>query len=227
MKALRKSILLNCVFLAGIALQASAGTLPDQLETRVDAVVTKAYEAASAKFPCKLGGGAGKMLKWQTISKCLNEDAYDRVDWEDVSRQFQSIKKEFGLSSMEITVLVESSLAKHALPYEKVFLVKKTKRLLPLSSSLLKFLPEGSLQGLPVFEKLGTQVGTFSGVYSSDKIGGLSGNYTPRRLFQYTDSKGNYHGSSEKLLLDSFGVPWKDAASQPGFRLPPDKIILR
>jgi hypothetical protein len=92
----------------------------------------------------------------------------------------------------------------------------------------LKFLPEGSLQGLPVFEKLGTQVGSFSGVYSFDKSGGgLSGNNAPRRLFQYTDSKGNFHGSPEKLLLDSFGVPWKDAAPQPGFRLPPDKIVLK
>jgi hypothetical protein len=226
MNALIKSILLNFVLLAGIAFQASAGTLPDQLETRINALVAKAYESASAKFPCKLGGGAGKMLKWQTISKCLNEEANDRVDWEDVSRQLQGIKKEFGLSAMEISILVESSLAKHALPYEKVFLVKKTNRLLPLSSSLLKFLPEGSLQGLPVYEKSGTQVGTFSGVYSFDKNGGgISG--SPMRLFQYTDSKGNFHGSPEKLLLDSFGVPWKDAASQPGFRLPPDKIILR
>jgi hypothetical protein len=227
MKALIKSILLNCVLLAGIAWHASAGTLPDQLETRVNAVVTKVYESASAKFPCKLGyaGGKGKMLKWQDVSKCLN-GANDRVDWEDVSRQLKNIKKEFGLSSMEISTLVESSLAAHTVPYEKVFKVKKTEGRLPLSSSLLKFLPEGSLQGSPVYEKSGTQVGTFSGVYSFDKNGGgLSG--SPHRLFQYTDSKGNFHGSSEQLLLDSFGVPWKEAATQPGFRLPPDKIVLK
>jgi len=29
------------------------------------------------------------------------------------------------------------------------------------------------------------------------------------------------------LLLDTFGVPWKDAVSQPGFRLPSDKIVLK
>lgn len=225
MKPLARLILISCTLLLGTSLYASVGP-PDQLETRIEAVVTKAYADASAKFPCKLGGGSGKMLKWQTVSKCLNEQANDGVDWDDVSRQLQGIKKEFGLSPMEISVLVESSMAKHTIPYEKVFLVKKKNGLLPLSSSLLKFLPEGSLQGLPVYEKSGTQVGTFSGVYSFEKNGGgLSG--SPMRLFQYTDSKGNFHGSPEKLLLDSFGVPWKDAAPQPGFRLPMDKIVLR
>jgi hypothetical protein len=99
--------------------------------------------------------------------------------------------------------------------------------LLPLSSSLLKFLPEGSLQDLPVFNKSGTKVGTFAGTYAFEKMGGISGTKNQLIQFQYTDLNGNMQGPPEGLLLDSFGVPWKEAISQPGFRMPPNRIILR
>ena len=98
---------------------------------------------------------------------------------------------------------------------------------LPLSSSLLKFLPEGSLQDLPVIDKSGAKIGTFSGTYVFEKMGNISGSKSPLVQFQYTDLKGNIHGSPERLLLDSFGVPWKQAMSQPGFRMPSTKIVLR
>ena len=109
----------------------------------------------------------------------------------------------------------------------KIFACKKPNALLPLSSSLLKFLPEGSLQDLPVFSNSGKQIGIFSGPYSFEKAGELSGRTEQHRLFQYADSKGELHSPPDMLLLDSFAVPWKGAASQPGFRLPADKIILR
>jgi hypothetical protein len=114
------------------------------------------------------------------------------------------------------------------LPYEKVFIVKDVRALLPLSNALLKFLPEGSLQDLPVTEKLlKKQVGTFSGIYLFEKSGEVSGNRNRLVLFQYTDDKGKIHSASERLLLDTFGVPWEEAMSQPGFRLPAEKIALR
>ncbi len=222
-----KILFLNCTLLAAFAGSAAAQTASNEIKTRVDAVITAAYESASAQFPCKLGaGGSPKMLRWQGIDKCLNY-ANDRVDWEEISQQLQNIRKDFRLQLNEIMDLAESSFSTHALPYDKVFIVKQNKALLPLSSSLLKFLPEESLQGLPVFDKSGKEVGTFSGLYAFEKSGEITGNRSRLALFQYTDSKGTVHPSPERLLLDSFGVPWKDAASQPGFRLPSNKIVLK
>jgi hypothetical protein len=212
---------------AALALPASGQIPSGDAKSRVDVVIAKAYESASDKFPCKLSsGGKAKMLRWQQVAECLNY-AYDRVDWEDISRQLQSIRKEFGFPASDILSMAERSLATHALPYDKVFRVKEMRALLPLSSSLLKFLPEGSLQDLPVIANPGTKVGAFAGTYAFEKMGDVSGGKSQLIQFQYTDLKGNIHGSPERLLLDSFGVPWKEAMSQLGFRMPANKIVLR
>jgi len=223
-----KSIVLCCVVLASIAFPAAGQTPSSQIKSRVDAVVSKAYETALTQFPCKVkANGKPKMVRWQDVAKCLNY-AHDRVDWEDVSQQLQAIRKEFGVQANEVLNIAESCLASHTVPFEKVFIVKDERALLPLSNSLLKFLPEGSLPDLPVFERaLKKEVGTFAGLYSFDKSGELSGNRNRLVLFQYADSKGNIHSAGERLLLDQFGVPWKEAKTQPGFRLPAGRISLK
>lgn len=199
----------------------------EEVRAKIDAVVSSAYRAASARFPCRVkSSGKPKMLRWQEVGKCLNY-AHDRVDWDDVSEQLQAIRRSSRFQSSEILALAESALAAQALPYEKVFIVKDKAPLLPLSSSLLKFLPEGSLLDLPVFDRKGKQLGTFSGIYSFEKAGDISGTRNRLVLFQYTDAEGKIHSTPEKLLLDNFGVPYKDAASQLGFRLPADRLVIR
>jgi hypothetical protein len=106
-------------------------------------------------------------------------------------------------------------------------MVKEAEALLPLSNSLLRFLPEDSLLDLPVYDNSGKRIGTFAGVYSFEKIGEISGARNRHALFQYKDLKGSIQASPDRLLLDSFGVPWKDALSQSGFRLPSDKLVLK
>jgi len=225
-KSLIKSILLNCALLAGFSIQAFSQTSTDDVKSKLDTVITGAYETASARFPCKLGTGKAKMLKWQGIAKCLN-DANDRVDWAGVSRQIQEIGKEYGIRGAEMSGMIESLLTSHALPYEKVFIVKQKNALLPLSSSLLKFLPEDSFQYLTVLDSTGKKLGIFTGIHTFEKVGDMSGNLNRHRLFQFMDLNGQMQGPPDKLLLDSFAVPWKDALSQPGFCLPPDKIVVR
>ncbi len=222
-----KFTFLNCIFFAVIALPVSAQAPSAEIKTRVDKIILNAYDSASSQFPCKLSpSGKAKMLNWQGVAKCLNY-AYDRVDWGAVSQQLQEVRREFQLPASEILNIAEQSLSKQALPYDKVFRVKEMRATLPLSSSLLKFLPEGSLQDLPVIAKSGEKVGTFAGIYAFEKMGDISGTKSQLIQFQYTDPNGNIHGSPERLLLDSFGVPWKDAISQPGFRMPPSRIVLR
>jgi hypothetical protein len=227
MNPLNRTFLLSSLLLAIWGFPGQAQISSNVITSKIDALITEAYQSATAQFPCKLSSaGKPKMLRWQSVEKCLNY-ANDRVEWDTVSEELKKIRKEFNIPVNDMSALVDTSLSAHAVPYDKVFIVKATGALLPLSSSLLKFMPESSLQDLPVFSKAGTQVGTFSGIYSFEKSGELSGNLSRRRLFQYTDAKGGVHGSPEKLLLDSFGVPWKGAASQPGFRLPSDRIVLK
>jgi hypothetical protein len=214
-------MLFPCYTAWGIGQNASA-----DLKAKVDAVVAAAYQSASASFPCKLGAVQDKVkiLRWQDIDKCLNY-ANDQVNWEELSLQIQKIRESSRYSSMDMLSVIESSLAAYVIPYNKVFRVKETKVLLPLSNSLLKFLPATSLMDLPVFNNSGNRVGTFSGVYIFEKAGAFSGNIQRHSLFQFTDPAGNMQSSPDRLLLDSYGVPWKDAESQPGFRLPPDRLM--
>jgi hypothetical protein len=222
-----KPIVLACVFITGFAASGSSQTPSEALKSKVDAVISAAYQSAAARFPCNLKArGKARMLRWEDVAKCLNE-ANDGVDWRDISHQLRQIREDGGFQVSDISAAVESSLSAHAVTYNKVFAVKGTEALLPLSSSLLKFLPENSLLDLAVYDQSGTKIGTFSGVYSFQKIGSISGIQQRHALFQYTDLKGNMQASPDRLLLDSFAVPWKDALSQPGFRLPSDSLKLR
>jgi hypothetical protein len=227
MQVLFKSIIPAYMLLALPAVSAYSQNPSADLKAKIDAVVSEAYQAAAANFPCKLKArGRAKMLRWQDVEKCLN-NANDRVDWEALSLELQKIRENGRYQATDISSAVESSLSAHAIPYDRVFLVKEKKALLPLSNSLLKFLPADSLMDLPVYDKSGTRMGTFSGVYSFEKVGEISGVKNRYSLFQYTDLRGRMQAAPDRLLLDSFGVPWEGAISQPGFRLPSDRLLLR
>lgn len=227
MRVSLKSVILNGLAPVAFAAAGFCQSLPQDLHKQVDTVVQEAYQSASAKFPCELkAGGKPKMLRWQSTDKCLNL-AYESVDWENISRRLQEIQEKGRNESADFLSAVEASLSAHALSYDKVFIAKDDKALLPLSNSVLKFLPSDSLMDLPVTDKTGKKIGTFSGIYTFEKMGEISGTKQRHFLFQYTDVKGEMQSSSDRLLLDSFGVSWKDAVQQRGFRLPADKIKLR
>ncbi len=226
-----KSTFLGCVILSSLAASGESQNLSEDHQAKVDALVVAAYESASEKFPCKVKDrGKPRMLRWQDVDRCLNE-AYNRVDWEALSEQLQNLGREGGYSENDLASAVESSLSAHAMTYDKVLKPKKIESLLPLTNSVLKYLPEDALLDYPVFDKAGERIGTFSGPYGFDKKGGLTGANTYRMIiFQYKDPYGQVRSSSaggKVLLLDSFGIPWKGAMSQPGFRLLSDKLLSR
>jgi hypothetical protein len=225
MQSPRNYTILVFVLILGFAIPGSSQKLSEELKTKVDAVILEAYQAASAKFPCKIkDGGKRKILHWQEVEKCLN-NAEARVDWEGLSGKLQAIRENGKYYSTDVLSAIEASLSAHAIPYEKVFRVKETEALLPLSNSLLKFLPADSLMDLPVHDRTGARIGTFSGVYTFEKMGQISGTRMLHALFQYTDANGKMQSSPDKLLLDSYSVPWKGAIAQPGFRLPAEKLV--
>ena len=218
---------LVCSFLVYCSCAAFSQSETKALETKVDDIVISAYKIASSQFPCKLGvSGNQKRLDWKKIEACMN-NAYEKVNWEDVSDQLRKLREHYRVQSSELNSMAERFLAAHAIPFNQVFVVKSKNAQLPLSSSLLKFLPENSLQDLPIFDSFGKKIGVFTGVYYFEKIGEISGRVNRIALFQFTDPYDKVTAAPERLLLDSFGVPWKDAANQAGFRMPPDKIIIK
>ncbi len=200
-------------------------------KTKIDALIVSAYRTAAEEFPCKMGtGGKPKMINWKDVEKCLNE-AEERIDWEALTQHIEALLQEGSFTRAEMYEAVESSMSAHAISYDRVFSVKKKEALLPLSNTILKFLPEDSLMDLPVFSKrLKEKIGTFAGAFTYERSGGLSAANTYRlSLFQYRDTKGDLQTPSlqNRLLLDSFGVPWEGASTQPGFRLTTDKLTTK
>lgn len=224
---------LGRILWTGIAIGFYAAGIPAQdlsseFGAKVDSLIVNAYQTAAQEFPCKPDtGGNPRMIDWKDLEKCLNA-ADDRINWDSLAGQIETLRQEQGLQREDVTSIVESALSAHAIPYDRVLTVKKKDALLPLSNTVLKFLPEESLKGLPVYDRrLKKQIGTFFSSFTYEKSGGLSAANTYKlSLFQYTDLKGNLQAPmlNNRLLLDSFGVPWKDASSRLGFRLTSNRL---
>jgi hypothetical protein len=205
---------------------ASGQSIPDETKVKLDGLIFAAYQTATGQFPCRVRpGGKARILHWQGVDSCLN-GAADRVDWRALSDQLETLRSAAGnISKIDFSAAIEAALSDHALTYERVFQIKDEKVLLPLTNSVLRFLPADSLKDLPVFDKTGTVVGSFAGVYTFERTGALASANTYRlTLFQYTDRNGNVQAAADKLLLDSYGVPWKDVRTQRGFRLTSEKL---
>jgi len=201
----------------------------DEYKKKVEAVVSQAYREAVVKFPCRLGtSGKAKMGRWKDVENCVNP-AHDLVDWEGHAEALKKIREDARVSREDLSVAVEAALSARALSFDKVFQVKEKEEgvaLLPLTNSLLKFLPENSLMELPVYSKNGNLLGVFAGTYAFERGGGLEilTGYSMMH-FQYTDFRGEIQAPGERFLIDSYGVPWRDAWHRPGFRLPSNKLL--
>lgn len=230
----RLSILLALIF---VCLRSSGMSqdLPPDVKKRVDALLDSALEPAKGLFPCKVKtSGKPKMIRWQDVDKCLNK-AVESIDWDNLSDQLRALKNETRAnSSNDFLRAVDSNFAARALTFDEVFLVKDkdSGALLPLTHSVLKYLPSDSLRDLDVYGDTGEKVGTFTGVYFTERSGGLAGavSYSLAR-FQFKDEEGNVHSAVDSLHLPtdgigSYGIIWTDVVSQPGFRLTSEKLNL-
>jgi len=210
--------LLSC-----LAQRGGAQDIPKDVKAKIDTAIEGAYQSASAEFPCKLKGrGKPSMLHWELVDRCLN-NASARVDWDSLLKALEDLRK--GMAQSDFSAAVDASLSDHAVPYEKVFSVKDDEALLPLTNSVLKYLSPNGLQNVAIFDKAGKKLGTFAGIYAYERTGGLATANTYRlTLFQYTDGTGNIQSATDRLLLDSFGVLWKEAVSSGSFRLNSEKL---
>ena len=228
MNILLKSFLFFLVCLVP-AMPVSGQISREALKEKVDEIVATAYKEASAKFPCRLRtSGRARMGDWRDVENCVNP-AHDLVDWEGHVAALRKIREDGRISHEDLAAVLETSLTEQTILYDKVFQVRERDAIearLPLSNSLLKFLPENSLTELPVYSKDGELLGSFLEAYPFDRSGGLTILSEYRRMnFQYNDLRGNPQSPTMVFLVDSFGVPWRDARLQPGFRLPSNRLL--
>jgi len=228
MNILLKAILFFSMILS-LALPALGQNYRDELKKKVDEIIVQAYREASVKFPCQLKtSGKAKMGRWKDVENCVNP-AHDLVDWDGHAGALKKIREDERVSREDMAIVVEAALTAQALSYDKVFLVKEKEAvvaLLPLSNSLLKFLPDNSLTELTLYNKKGDLLGVLFGAYSFERSGGLEFMTGYNMVsFQYTDLNGILQAPGERFLLDSYGVPWRDAWHQRGFRLPSNKLL--
>jgi len=215
-----------CLALLFIVRPGPTQELPEAMKAKIDEVVVRAYHSAMAEFPCKIKTrGKPPILRWEEVDRCLSK-ASGRVDrdvlWNELKVARQSVAD---VTEMEFSAAVEAALTAHAVGYENVFSVKNARALLPLTNSLLKYMAPNSLQDVAVFDKAGERVGTFAGLYSYERVGGLLTANTYRlALFQYKDLRGQLQVAADKLLLDSYGVPWQESAARGAFRLSLEEI---
>jgi hypothetical protein len=201
---------------------------PPEFKGKIDSLIVTAYNDAAGEFPCKVdSSGRPRMMDWKDLEKCFN-DADERIDWDGLSRRIAALRQERGLPREDVSSLVEAALTAHAIPYSRVFTFKKKDALLPLSNTVLKFLPAESFKDLPVFDKAtGKQIGKFLGVFAYEKSGGLSAANSYRLfMFQYTDMTGDVQTPAlgTRLLLDNYGVPWDEARPRGSFRLSSNQL---
>ena len=132
----RLKIVLGACLTAGFCIAPCfSQELTSVIETKIDTLIVSAYRTAAEEFPCKMKtSGKLKMIKWQDVEKCLN-DAEERIDWEDLTRQIEALREEGNFSRVDVYEAVESSMSAHAITYDRVFNVKKKDALLPLSNT--------------------------------------------------------------------------------------------
>lgn len=119
--------------------------------------------------------------------------------WEKVDEVLSEIGEKLGAVACEFT-------------FGELFQTKEQAELyFPLTNTVLRVVPEGSLMGLTVFAKDGTALGAFSNRVRYERAGGLQVNNSYSiYYFQYTDMVDKLQSVGHRLLLDDFVVKWTD-----------------
>gem|GEM_PF-887589 len=90
----------------------------------------------------------------------------------------------------------------------------------PLTNSVLKFVPESSLEGESVYDKSGQVLGTFAGKSRYERSGGLHSTAGYRLVtFQYKTPQGEFRSAGHDNLLDSYAVLWSRIKQRPALDL--------
>jgi hypothetical protein len=125
----------------------------------------------------------------------------DRLKWEDVDRILTGLREDLQGRECQFT-------------FSSLFRVKSKKEQViyfPLSNNVLRTVPEGSLEGVQVFNMEGKPLGLYDSRVPHEKSGGgLAKKSYTLFSFQFKNAKGEYESIGGRLLLDEFLVKWDD-----------------
>ena len=138
--------------------------------------------SAKLKFPVKLKTrGKPRRVKWEQLDRVLT----DLTEWiEDGACRFR---------------------------FSEVFTTNRPDLYVPVTNSLVRLVPEASLQGLLVFETSGEKLGEYVGRATYERRGNLQFKKSYRlHYFQFKDFSGELQSTGGRLLLDDYLVRWSD-----------------
>lgn len=93
--------------------------------------------------------------------------------------------------------------------FEEIFTTNRSELYFPITNRLVQTVPEGSLQGLGIYNQSGERLGEYDSRATYSRAGGLNirSSYT-LHFFQFKDKQGRLQSTGNNLLLDSFLSQW-------------------
>ena len=93
--------------------------------------------------------------------------------------------------------------------FEEIFTTNRSELYFPITNRLVRTVPEGSLQGLGIYNQSGERLGEYDSRATYSRAGGLNirRSYT-LHFFQFKDKQGQLQSTGNDLLLDSFLAQW-------------------
>ena len=99
--------------------------------------------------------------------------------------------------------------------FSEVFSTRREDLYIPVTNSLVRLVPEMSLQGAVVFHKSGEKLGEYAGRVTYERTGNLQFSRSYKLYyFQFKDSRGELQSAGSQLLLDDYLVRWSQLKGQ-------------
>jgi hypothetical protein len=158
------------------------------------------------------------VARWDQIDQVLNRTIMPKIEGLPEKIKTRAAPGELGDVFSEKFEL-RKRLVENGILFSDLFQIDD-ENLFPLTNSVVKLVPEASLEGVTVYDKSGTNLGAFAGKTRYERSGGLytSSSYT-LITFQYKTPKGEFQSAGNANLLDNFLVRWRDIKSRPALDL--------
>ncbi|MBI1747480.1 MAG: hypothetical protein HYR55_12940 [Acidobacteria bacterium] len=226
-KISRRQIAIHRVALIALSVlacsPASSGASDTKGAEAIEMVAKEASEPLRQATPQKLKTrGKPKVVRWEDLDAALAK-LPARVDYPALhSRLREMLSRDTGFSpkSEVLSDLIEKTLARQEIPYAALFALNDTD-LMPITNSVLKFLPDEAWKDIAVFNRKGERIGNFVGKFAHEKSGGLAISKSYRiYYFQYRDKNDvNQVATADYLERDEYCVEWADIKQRPAFTL--------
>ncbi|HEY2934222.1 MAG TPA: hypothetical protein VGK99_20975 [Acidobacteriota bacterium] len=168
-------------------------------------------------FPAKIKS-KNKVARWDQIDQLLNLQLAPKTEGLPDKMKAKAPAGSLGDMFSE-KYEVRKLLSSNGILFSDLFDIGEND-FFPLTNSVLKFVPEGSLEGETVYDKSGQVLGKFAGKSRYERTGGLYGSGGFRLItFQYKTPQGEFRSAGHDNLLDNYVVFWSRIKQRPALDL--------